>query len=69
MAADGLLADSVGRLIGVGPGRGISLLLVLMGLINIVATLVAWSEPRIRRVEMEVPDAASSGLGMSQMRL
>ncbi|MGF1481463.1 MAG: MFS transporter [Cyanophyceae cyanobacterium] len=62
MAADGLLATSIGVFIGVGPGRGISLLLCLLGIFNIVATAIAAQEPRLRRVEEEVPDAAASVL-------
>ncbi|MEL7034329.1 MAG: MFS transporter [Cyanobacteria bacterium J06592_8] len=57
MAENGLLADSVGRVIGVGPGRGISLLLVILGLINVGASIIAYRTPRLRRVEKELPDA------------
>ncbi|MDY7021593.1 MAG: MFS transporter [Cyanobacteriota bacterium] len=57
MAENGLLADSVGKVIGVGPGRGIALLFVILGLMNIVASIVAYRTPRLRRVEKELPDA------------
>lgn len=62
MAPNGLLADTIGQLIGVGPGRGIGLLFVLMGLLNILVTAIAYRTPRLRRVEKELPDAIPSSL-------
>lgn len=53
----GLLADSVGRILGVGPGRGIALLFVLVGLLSILVSLAGYAIPRIRCVELELPDA------------
>ncbi len=53
----GLLADSIGKLIGVGEGRGIGLLFILIGIFIIFATIVAYQYPRIRLVEDELPDA------------
>ncbi len=38
MAADGLLARSIGQLIGVGPGRGAGLLFMVMGLLSMLAS-------------------------------
>ena len=60
MAEDGLLANSVGQIIGVGEGRGISLLLCFMGTISIVATVYAVLQPRLRYLEEELPDAIKS---------
>lgn len=57
MSENGMLASSVGRIIGVGDGRGMALLFVLMGLLNIGAVLVAYRTPELRRVERELPDA------------
>lgn len=57
LAPGGLLADSIGQVIGVGPGRGIGFLFILIGILNIVATLFAYQEPRLRRLEDELPDA------------
>lgn len=57
MAENGLLANSVGQIIGVGPGRGIALFFMLLGMLNIVATAIAYQTPRLRRVEKELPDA------------
>jgi MFS family permease len=57
----GALAGSpLAALIGVGPGRGIGLLFILSGLILILASLVAFLNPRIRHLERELPDAISS---------
>jgi MFS transporter, DHA3 family, macrolide efflux protein len=53
----GALADSVGRVIGVGPSRGIGLLFVTLGVLVIVIVLLSFLNPRLRRVETEVPDA------------
>lgn len=57
MAADGLLAGSVGQIIGVGPGRGIGLLFITMEIIAILVTVAAYRYPRLRFVERELPDA------------
>jgi hypothetical protein len=57
LVVDGVLAQGLGRIIGVGPGRGIGLLFVIMGLIKIVVTLVCQLNPHIRNVEDELPDA------------
>lgn len=56
MAENGLLAASVGRFIGVGPGRGMGLMFVLMGILSMISALSAFAYPRIRRVEIELPD-------------
>jgi hypothetical protein len=57
MLSGGSLAHLVGRLIGVGPGRGSALLLVIIGLVTIVATLVVSRYRPLREVEHEIPDA------------
>ena len=56
MMEGGSLADSIGRIIGVGAGRGIGLLFIIMGFIIVLATLAAYLYPRLRRVEIELPD-------------
>jgi DHA3 family macrolide efflux protein-like MFS transporter len=56
MAADGLLVTSIGQLIGVGPGRGMGLMFVVMGLLAMVTAVSAFAYPRIRKVETELPD-------------
>jgi MFS family permease len=60
LAASGPLAGSVGRVIGVGPGRGIGLMFMLLGVGMVLVTLLALGSPRLRRVEEELPDAVAS---------
>jgi MFS transporter, DHA3 family, macrolide efflux protein len=55
----GRLADSAGRLLGVGPGRGIGLLYLTLAVLPLLASLWGYSQPRLRRVEEELPDAVS----------
>jgi hypothetical protein len=57
LAPGGLLAGVVGPFLGVGPGRGIGLIFVLMGLALIIITLLGRLNPHIRHVEDELPDA------------
>src|SRR5690606_19093920 len=57
MREGGALANSLpGMLLGVGPGRGMGLMFVLGGLLLLVVTALAWTNPRIRKVEDELPD-------------
>lgn len=56
MAADGALAGSVGQVIGVGPGRGAGLMFIIMGVLTVVSSAVAYLSPRVRLVEDELPD-------------
>ena len=53
----GPLAGNVGQIIGVGPGRGIGLLFIGMGVLKVAVTLASSLNPRIRRIEDELPDA------------
>jgi MFS transporter, DHA3 family, macrolide efflux protein len=57
MAPGGALASTAGRLLGVGKGRGVGLLFVTLGLAIILITLIAFLNPRLRKVESELPDA------------
>ena len=57
LVPNGPLAGSVGRIIGVGPGRGIGLLFMVLGLLNVLAVSAGAQYPRIRYVEQELPDA------------
>ncbi len=56
MREGGALAPVFGPMIGVGPGRGIGLIFVIMGLFIVAANLVGYANPRIRLVEDEIPD-------------
>ena len=57
MAPDGWLAGNLGQIIGVGTSRGIALLDIVMGLILILGAVAAYQLPRLRLVEVELPDA------------
>ncbi|MBN3909521.1 MAG: MFS transporter [Nostoc sp. NMS1] len=56
MVANGPLAGSIGQIIGVGPGRGIGLMLILMGALTVLVAIAAYQYPRLRLVEDELPD-------------
>lgn len=57
LADGGALASTVGRVIGVGPGRGIAFLYVMLGVLIISAAVWTSLSPRFRRIESELPDA------------
>lgn len=57
LAVNGPLANSIGRLIGVGPGRGIGLLFIVLGIFNVLVAMIGYLYPRLRLVEDELPDA------------
>ncbi len=52
----GILADSIGILIGIGPGRGMALMFILLGLLVLGIALVSWLSPTIRLLEDRLPD-------------
>jgi MFS transporter, DHA3 family, macrolide efflux protein len=56
MAPGGSLAPILGPIIGVGAGRGVSVLISLVGVIIVVATLIALGVPQLMRVELDLPD-------------
>ena len=60
LAVDGSLAGSVGQLIGVGPGRGMGLMFIVMGFLAVLTAVSAFGLPRIRNVERELPDAVEN---------
>jgi len=62
MRPDGALTASVGRLIGVGQGRGAALLLLMLGVLLMALALGAAWVPRLRRMEEQLPDAVLPGL-------
>jgi hypothetical protein len=59
LAEGGALAGSVGRLLGVGPGRGIGLMLSALSLSLLAYLAILWRHPRLRNLETEVPDAVA----------
>jgi MFS transporter, DHA3 family, macrolide efflux protein len=50
---EGGWSASLGRLIGSGPGRGIALVFVLAGVVNVLLIGWAWRSPHIRQLEDE----------------
>jgi len=52
----GALADSVGQLIGVGPGRGTGFMFIVVGAVSIVVAALGYLNPHVRNVEDELPD-------------
>lgn len=57
LSADGALASSLGQFFGVGASRGMGLLIFLMGLFIVILTLATALNPRVRKMEEELPDA------------
>lgn len=53
----GALASTVGRVLGVGPGRGMGLMMVLMGATIVVLASLALARGGLLRLEEELPDA------------
>jgi len=52
----GALAESVGRLIGTGPGRGVALMFMLFGVLTMLSVAVVYACRPVRNVETELPD-------------
>jgi DHA3 family macrolide efflux protein-like MFS transporter len=61
LRVEGPLAGSVGRATDVGQGRGIGLMFILMGVLTALVTVGGFLHPRIRLVEVELPDVISDG--------
>lgn len=57
MAHDGLLAGTIGQMIGSGPGRGIALLMILVGLLRVILAVIGYSYRPLRLMEDDLPDA------------
>jgi hypothetical protein len=57
LSAGGALAGSVGVVVGTGPGRGVALLLVLIGALTVVVNAAGYAYPRLRRLDTDTPDA------------
>lgn len=53
----GPLADTVGRLIGVGPGRGTGLLFIVLGFYILLVVFAGYRYSPLRNIETELPDA------------
>lgn len=57
MAPGGALAGTVGAWIGVGPGRGLGLMFIVLGVLMTAVAASAYAVRAIRRIEDELPDA------------
>ncbi|MET7951769.1 amino acid adenylation domain-containing protein [Micromonospora sp. NPDC005324] len=53
----GALAGTVGVVLGTGPGRGLALLVVLSGLLQLGWAIRGWCNPTLRLIEDNLPDA------------
>ncbi|HEY0170321.1 MAG TPA: MFS transporter [Pyrinomonadaceae bacterium] len=60
MAAQGPLARTVGGVLGVGPGRGIALLFVVLGALTVLAVAGGSLYRPLRELEHRLPDAAGA---------
>jgi hypothetical protein len=56
MQAGGSLAPLFGALVGVGPGAGMGLILVFVGLLGTTAGIIGYAIPAIRNAESIMPD-------------
>ena len=61
MNRDSIVARSIGRVIGVGSGRGIALLYICMGILMLLMTGIAYFFSNLRHLEDELPDAIPDG--------
>lgn len=64
MQEGSFLESTIGQFIGVeiGQGNGIALLLVLLGFWNLLIVVVAFREPRLRHLEVEIADTISGNV-------
>ncbi len=56
MAEGGALAGLLGPIFGVGASRGVGVLISLVGLLTVVVSVIAYFTPRVRNVEIDLPD-------------
>lgn len=65
----GALADTVGRVVGTGPGRGLALAYVLFALVLTAVAVFAMRLPALARFDTSVPDARPDDLvGLEALR-
>ncbi|HEU5413924.1 MAG TPA: MFS transporter [Candidatus Angelobacter sp.] len=57
----GLLAGSIGLIVGVGPGRGFGLMFIALGIWMALTAIIGFTAPAIRRID-EMADAFSAPL-------
>lgn len=59
LLSGGALSGTVGAWIGVGPGRGIGLMFIVMGVCGCLLAIAGALYPRIRRIEQDIPDTVA----------
>ncbi|MGJ6960849.1 MFS transporter [Streptosporangium sp. G11] len=57
LAPGGALSGTLGAVIGTGEGRGIAAIFLITGLCLVLLAPLAYLQPRLRKVESELPDA------------
>ena len=65
LAVHGPLAGGPGQLVGAGPGRGVGLMFVIMGILTLLAVFTGYFNRRLRLVEQELPDTDEAPLVMN----
>ena len=56
MTEGGVFAQILGKFVNTGMGQGVTLLLVLLGIVNVLVVAIAYRQPRLRHLETELPD-------------
>ena len=57
MMPGGALAGTVGAVIGVGPGRGLALMFIVLGVSMMAVAAAGYAFRAVRRAEYDIPDA------------
>lgn len=60
MSGQGALVGSVGELIGSGPGRGIAVMFLILGMLQLLIAVVSSTVSRVRLLEDSLPDAVDA---------
>jgi DHA3 family macrolide efflux protein-like MFS transporter len=63
LAPTGALADSVGAMIGTGPGRGIGFMFILAGMMYIALSIFGFTYPRLRSLGPQAADGKQASPG------
>jgi DHA3 family macrolide efflux protein-like MFS transporter len=56
MTENGIVGSVLGEYLGTGPGRGVGLMFIVVGLFNATVALLALSYKPLRYVDTELPD-------------